>query len=589
MVLKEYNAFVNCKGELISFKIMNISFLLSVILGYFALGYWLYGGFLTRIFGIDTNRVTPAVEKNDGYDYVPTHPSVVFGHHFATIAGAGPLIGPILASYFGWLPALLWILIGCVFIGAVHDFAALFLSVRNGGDSIGKIIEKLLGLTGRQLFLFFSFVLLLLVVAVFALLVVDTFIKTPAVATSSILFIAIAPIFGFLTKKVFSLKVGTFIFVPLILVIVYLSVIYNINLADYGLTPEQIKYVWLGFIGLYVFLAAVIPVDWLLQPRDYLSSYLLYIMLALGVLGVFFYQPTLQMEAFKGYTVLNAGGKEMSLFPALFILVACGACSGFHSLAASGTTSKQVRSEKDILRIGYGAMIVEGVIGVISLITVAYLSPDSFAEIAKNPVNAFASGVGTFATKLGLPFEVGLTFVSLAISTFMLTSADTATRLTRFVFQELCSSSCKNEDSNRSLSKVTTKAQLSSNPLIKFVSNSIVATVLIMALEVVLIFTDSATDIWPVFGAANQLLAALTLLCISLYLIKKKSNYFITLFPTFFMLVTSIYGLYMMTYSNSSVISLTSILLILMSVVLVVLSVIMIVRTIKANNSSKKK
>lgn len=568
---------------------MNISFLLAVILGYFALGYWLYGGFLTRIFGIDTNRVTPAVEKNDGYDYVPTHPSVVFGHHFATIAGAGPLIGPILASYFGWLPALLWILIGCVFIGAVHDFAALFLSVRNGGDSIGKIIEKLLGLTGRQLFLFFSFVLLLLVVAVFALLVVDTFIKTPAVATSSILFIAIAPIFGFLTKKVFSLKVGTFIFVPLILVIVYLSVIYNINLADYGLTLEQIKYVWLGFIGLYVFLAAVIPVDWLLQPRDYLSSYLLYIMLALGVLGVFFYQPTLQMEAFKGYTVLNAGGKEMSLFPALFILVACGACSGFHSLAASGTTSKQVRSEKDILRIGYGAMIVEGVIGVISLITVAYLSPDSFAEIAKNPVNAFASGVGTFATKLGLPFEVGLTFVSLAISTFMLTSADTATRLTRFVFQELCSSSCKNEDSNRSLSNVTTKAQLSSNPLIKFVSNSVVATVLIVALEVVLIFTDSATDIWPVFGAANQLLAALTLLCISLYLIKKKSNYFITLLPTFFMLVTSIYGLYMMTYSNSSVISLTSILLILMSVVLVVLSVIMIVRTIKANNSSKKK
>jgi carbon starvation protein len=195
---------------------MNGMMLLCVALGYFALCYWLYGGFLTRLFGIDNSRQTPAVTRYDGIDYVPSHPAVLFGHHFSSIAGAGPIVGPIMASYFGWLPALLWILIGCVFVGAVHDFAALFLSVRNGGKSIGYVIEKLMGLGGRQLFLVFCWACLILVVAIFGLMVAGTFYTNPSVATASILFILMAPIFGFVSRRYLSLRSSSFIFVPLV-------------------------------------------------------------------------------------------------------------------------------------------------------------------------------------------------------------------------------------------------------------------------------------------------------------------------------------------------------------------------------------
>lgn len=554
---------------------MNGMLLLCIALGYFTLCYWLYGGFLTKLFGIDKDRQTPAVTRFDGVDYVPCHPVVLFGHHFSSIAGAGPIVGPIMASYFGWLPALLWILIGCVFVGAVHDFAAMFLSVRNGGKSIGYIIEKLMGLAGRQLFLVFCWACLILVVAIFALMVAGTFVSNPAVATASIIFILIAPIFGFLTRKYISLRLGSFIFVPLVFISVWVSTKIPADIQNwFSLSLAETKTCWMIFLAVYVLIASVVPVQWLLQPRDYLSSYLLYAMLILGVLGIFIYNPEIKMTDFTGYRVPLASGEDANMVPTLFILIACGACSGFHSLVASGTTSKQIRSEKDILPIGYGGMIVEGVLAVMSLITVIYLSDAEFSQIAKNPVVAFAHGIGTFTECLGLPKDLGIVFISLSISAFMMTSLDTATRLGRFSWQEIFSPSyLKQEKNQESMSKESTSG------LNKFFTSAFVASAIFVVLAFVMAQSGSAGTVWPIFGATNQLLAALTLLSITLYLKLKGLNYHITLLPTILMVVMSIWGLVEITigfWAKNYILVSSAIFLIIMAVLLVVLSIIVL-------------
>ncbi|MGN1393336.1 MAG: carbon starvation protein A [Succinivibrionaceae bacterium] len=549
---------------------MNGMLLLCIALAYFVVCYWLYGGFLNRVFGIDKDRQAPAITRYDGVDYVPAHPAVLFGHHFASIAGAGPIVGPILASYYGWLPALLWILIGCVFVGAVHDFASLFLSVRNGGKSIGYVIEKLMGLTGRQLFLIFCFACLILVVAIFGLMVCGTFMTNPAVATASITFILIAPIFGKVSKSL-GLKVSSLIFVPLVFISVYISNLYPLDVTKIlGLTVDETKYFWLSVIGIYICLASITPVQWLLQPRDYLSSYLLYAMMILGVVGILVYNPSIQAPEFVGFNATLSTGKEGCLIPSLFILIACGACSGFHSLVASGTTSKQIANEKDIKLVGYGGMIVEGVLGVMSLITVIYLSGADFYQIAKNPVQAFASGIGTFTESIGIDKTFGITFISLAISTFMMTSLDTATRLARFVWQELFSRSLKKEQINN---------EAQPNSLFAFLTNSIVATIIVVALSAFMVTTGNANAIWPIFGASNQLLAALALLAITIYLAGKKSNYLITLIPTLFMMVMSVWGLVDIIKSFwgiNNILVCSSVFLIVMAFLLVVLSIFML-------------
>lgn len=507
---------------------------------YFVAAYLLYGRFLARHLGVDPERPTPATERADGVDYVPAKPAVLFGHHFASIAGAGPIVGPALAAFFGWLPAVLWILLGSVFVGAFHDFAALFLSVRDQGRSVGHVIEDLLGYAGRQVFLVFSWAALVLVVAMFGILVAATFAATPAVATASLLFIAMAPVFGWLVyRKNVSTLAGSLVFVPLLFLFVWLGTLLPLDLSGFIGNPRTIKNVWICVLLAYVFVASVIPVWVLLQPRDYLNSYLLYAMMALGFAGVVLVAPRLQLPAFAGFVAENAKGESQWLFPLLFVTIACGACSGFHALVSSGTTAKQISSEAHILPVGYGGMLVEGVLALMALVSVAYLSAADYggALLEMGPVGAFSAGLARFAeTGFGLPFGIGKTFVALAISAFMLTTLDTATRLARFAWQELF---LPKAGSQRKPSAAT-----------KALANPWLATLISVGAAAALAFSGGGTAIWPVFGASNQLLAALTLLALTLYLIRRRKNFWLALLPMAFMMTITIWALFLLMMAN---------------------------------------
>lgn len=548
---------------------------LLVLLGsilIYGLGYWLYGGFLRKLFKLDEKRKTPAHTMYDGVDYVPAKPFVLFGHHFASIAGTGPIVGPILAVEFGWLPVLLWLLIGCIFVGAMHDMAAMVLSVRHQGKSIASIIEEYIGFWGRQLFIVFCLATLILVVAVFAHWVAKGFMNNPAVATASILFIAISPIFGTLVyKKGVSLWLASLIFVPLAFSFIYVGQQLPIDLgALWGLTTDTEKLVWMLLLMLYAAAASTLPVWLLLQPRDYLSSYLLYVMLAFGLIGICFYNPELQTAAYTSFT--NADGK--GLFPILFITVACGACSGFHSLVASGTSAKQLANEKDIQPVGYGAMLVEGVLGVVALISVAYIA--SGEGTPPEPPERFAAGLATFGEKLGIPHAYGNVFVAMSVSTFLLTSLDTATRLARFMFQELFTV------------KSSTPADVEVKPKASFVSsifqNMYVATAIVVICSLVLAL-NAADNIWQLFGSVNQLLAAITLLVISLWLIRRRTSPIIAIIPLIFMFAVSGSGLWsfaakVMTKSEA-LLGVLAIIILLLSLVLILLSILSIIKEYK--------
>lgn len=542
----------------------------------FAVAYFTYGKFLSRLFGVDNDRVTPAHEKRDGIDYIPTKPMVLFGHHFASIAGAGPIVGPIAAAYYGWLPVLAWIIIGCIFVGAMHDFAALFLSVRNEGRSIGHIIETQIGYSGRQMFLLFAWAALLLVVAIFAMYVAKTFTSNPSVATSSLLFIFMAPVFGWLThKKGVDLLRASAIFVPMLFAFVWLGTKLPLDvMAMTGFEAMTVQRIWTVVLLAYAFIASVLPVWLLLQPRDYLNSYLLYAMLILGFVGIAVAMPEIKTVPFKGWSVMK-GGSQMPLFPILFVTVACGACSGFHSLVASGTSSKQLDRERDILPIGYGGMLVEGVLAIMALVSVGYLGYEGMTgRIAElGPVGAFSAGLAEFCGKLGLAEETGTTFFSLAISAFLLTTLDTATRLTRFTWEELFMPG-------------------DNHPLIRgkvsrFFSNRFLATLIVVVLAGALAFTGASGQIWPVFGASNQLLAALTLLVITLILIRKKSKYLVTLIPMIFMMVVCLWALVSLLLANlkggNMVLVITTAFLVVMAVILMLQSAVSVfkVRTKK--------
>jgi carbon starvation protein len=537
----------------------------------FVAAYFIYGRFLSRLFGVDDNRKTPAHEHEDGIDYIPTKPAVLFGHHFASIAGAGPIVGPIAAAYFGWMPVLAWIIIGCIFVGAVHDFAALFLSVRNEGRSIGHIIETQIGYAGRQMFLLFAWAALLLVVAIFAMFVAKTFTASPSVATSSLLFILMAPVFGWLThKKGVALVKASLVFVPLLFVFVWVGVKLPLDLVQItGWEAGQIQKVWTVVLLGYAFIASVLPVWMLLQPRDYLNSYLLYSMLLLGFVGIAVAMPEIKTSPFEGWSVMK-GTSEMPLFPILFVTVACGACSGFHSLVASGTSSKQLSREAHILPIGYGGMLVEGVLAIMALISVGYLSYEGMiGRIGElGPVGAFSAGLAEFCEKLGIGKETGATFFSLAISAFLLTTLDTATRLTRFTWEELFMPGDKHP--------------LVRGKVSRFFANRFLATLIVVVLAGALAFTGASGQIWPVFGASNQLLAALTLLVITLILIKKKSKFLITMIPMIFMMVVCLWALVSLLITNliagNKVLVIATAFLVVMAVILMVQSAASVIK-----------
>ncbi|MDR2803938.1 MAG: carbon starvation protein A [Treponema sp.] len=483
------------------------------------LAYLVYGRFLEKKWGIDTNKKTPAYEFEDGVDYVPTKPGVVFGHEFASIAGAGPINGPILAAPFGWLPVLLWILFGGIFFGAVQDFAAMYASVKNKGKTIGYIIELYIGKTGKRLFLLFVWLFSVLVVAAFADIVAGTFAgfnadgarisSNAAVATTSMLFILFAVVMGIFIKKsqpsgILSGSIGVLMIIICIALGMALPVYFP-------------KSIWLYLVFAYVFAASIAPVWVLLQPRDYLNSFLLIAMIITAFIGVVFESPAINIPAFTGFKVGNN-----YLFPILFVTVACGAVSGFHSLVASGTASKQIENEKHMLPISFGAMLVECLLAVISLITVGAITvggklPDGVVT----PPQIFATAIAGFLSKLNLSESVIFTLITLAISAFALTSLDSVARVGRLALQELFTEDTDNP-----------------HPVHKFLSNKYVATLLTLIFGYLLAIIGYAT-IWPLFGAANQLLAALALVSCAVFLKKTKRQGAMLWAPMFVMLAVT--------------------------------------------------
>ena len=517
---------------------MNGILLLLGTTALFAVAYFGYGRLLERLLGVDPARRTPAFAKGDGVDYVPAHPAVLFGHHFASIAGAGPIVGPIAAAYFGWGAVVLWVVLGCIFIGAVHDMVSLFLSVRHEGRSIASVIETVLGRPGKLLFLLFCWSTLVLVCAEFTRQVALTFVRSPEVATASLLFIALAVVFGVAVNRLkVPLLPATLVFVPVMFACIWVGTKCPLDLvARFGLSAAGAQTAWTLVLLAYCFLASTLPVWLLLQPRDYLNSYLLYAMMALGFLGVFAAAPAVNLDAFVGWRAPNAKGAPMPLFPFLFITIACGACSGFHSLVASGTTAKQIASEKHIRPVAYGGMLLEGVLAILALLAVGrFAQPELLEKLgAESAVSLFAGGLAAFCAKLGVPERSGAIFMSLAVSAFLMTSVDTATRLARFTWQELFTGA-----------QGRTKAP---NPFTSPVSNMYVATGLVVALVALLLLgnPEAARNLWNVFASANQLLAGLTLFTASLWLYRNRGAWWVTLFPMLFMLAVSSTGLYLL-------------------------------------------
>jgi carbon starvation protein len=512
----------------------------------FLIAYVYYGAWLAKKWGIDPTRKTPATTNYDGVDYSPAKAPVLFGHHFASIAGAGPIVGPIAASIFGWLPVALWVVIGSIFIGGCKDMGSMFASARHGGKSISEVISANVGKTGKKLFAVFAWLTVILVIAAFLNITANTFAATPAAGTASVLFIFMAMAFGYLlTAKKQPLPILSVAGVALLALCIYLGLLFPLELA---------ARTWIYILIVYIFAAAVLPVWLLLQPRDYLNSFLLIAVLVAAVVGIIVTNPTLEMKAFTGFYV-----NRMYLFPMLFILVACGAVSGFHSLVSSGTTSKQLENEKDLRPVGYGSMLVEGALALVALITAAFLVAPKLAELLKGgPINVFADGVGTFLMAFNIPHDVGKTFGALALSAFALTSLDTAARLGRFIFQEFF----EEEDKGKA------------SPL----TNRFVSTAVTVAAGSALAFYGW-TLIWPLFGSANQLLAALALIAVAVWLKNSgKMNIMLTI-PSIFMFSATLTALVLLFQRNLAA---GNMLLVVVAAALFALAIVLIFQAVKS-------
>ena len=470
--------------------------------------YLIYGRYLAKKWGINPDSRTPAYEMEDGVDYVPADTNVVFGHQFASIAGAGPINGPVQAAMFGWLPVMLWILLGGVFFGAVQDFASMYASVKNKGRSIGYIIELYIGKLGKRLFLLFTWLFSILVVAAFADIVAGTFngfdangatvSANGAVATTSLLFIAFAVGLGFYLKYTKFPKMLNTLFAIALLVLAV-----GLGLAFPVYVPQS---AWLIFVFIYVIIACVTPVWALLQPRDYLNSYLLIAMIVGSVLGICVYNPSMNLPSFTAFKLTAANGSVSYLFPALFVTIACGAVSGFHSLVASGTASKQIKNEKNMLPVSFGAMLLESLLAITALIAAGFVATQEGLP-AGTPPQLFAQAISIFLTSIGLPESVCYTLITLAISAFALTSLDSVARVGRIAFQEFFTDDSVAPENQTMLNKVLT--------------NKYFATILTLVLCYALSRAGYAS-IWPLFGSANQLLSALALIACAVFLKKTK-------------------------------------------------------------------
>lgn len=527
---------------------MNAVVILCIGIAILFVGYVTYGKWLADQWGIDEKRVTPSHELEDGVDYVPAKAPVLLGHHFSSIAGAGPINGPIQAAVFGWVPVLLWVLIGGIFFGATHDFGALFASIRHKGQSIGEVIGQNIGARAKKLFLIFSYLTLILVVAAFASIVADTFKATftetgaidyaasatnASTAMISLLFILVAIAFGFLVYRR-NASLGTSTVIGVIAIIACIAI--GLNFHPLYLSSQA----WMVIVGIYILVASVTPVWILLQPRDYLSSFLLYGMIALAVVGIVGSNPTLDIPAFTGFidTVAPTGTSLGYLFPALFVTIACGAISGFHSLVASGTTAKQLNNEGDARKIAYGSMLIECALAIISVCAVGYIWKDYAAGTTVTPTVVFASGIASMLSKipgLGGVYNIAYSLLVLTVSVFCLTSLDTATRLARYMFQEFWLEPGQSREDATGFKKTLT------NPL--------VATLITVALGVALGLNGYA-NVWALFGAANQLLAALGLLAVTTWLGNIGKNNKMFFIPMVFMLIVTVTSLLLTIKTN---------------------------------------
>ena len=475
--------------------------LIAIVL--LAAGYLLYGRWLAKKWGIDPKAETPAVKYEDGEDFVPSSRFTVFSHQFSSIAGAGPVTGPILASVFGWVPVFLWIVVGGLFFGAVQDFGALYASVKNEGKSMGMIIEKYIGKMGRKLFMLFCWLFTLLVIAAFTDMVAGTFVAkgvadmaadtayaNAAAASISMLFIVVAVIFGLIQKKVGTMKEWVRAVVAIALLVVMFAV--GMHLPIYAT-----KSAWIYIVMAYLFLASVMPMWLLMQPRDYMTTFMLLGMIAGAVLGVLVAHPSMQLNAFNGF---NVGGNY--LFPTLFVTIACGAVSGFHSLVSSGTSSKTISNEKDMPMVGYGAMVVESLLGIISLVVVGAVAVNG-TKPDGTPFAIFSSGVAGFLEKMGLPVQLATVFMTMCVSALALTSLDSVARIGRMSFQELF------------YGDTTDPAKMPGWQ--KLLTNKYFATVITLFFGYLLTL-GGYNNVWPLFGSANQLLAALVLIALAVFL-----------------------------------------------------------------------
>ena len=501
----------------------------------FCWGYCFYAKRLENLFGVDTNRATPSYSKFDAVDYVPAKNwLVLFGHHFASIAGAGPIIGPVIAVVmWGWLPALLWVTIGTVFIGGVHDFGTLIISVKEDGSSVAEIAGRVISRRARIIFSSFVLLSLILVIAVFGYLCADTFVKEPKIVLPSLGLIPVAILVGFL---LYNLKVKS----GLVTVLGMTSLICLVIWGNFLPISANIN-IWLVVLFLYCYLASILPVNLLLQPRDYLSALLLFFGVGIGYLALLLSYPKITMPAFHKF---NAS--EGWLWPTLFVTIACGAISGFHSLISSGTTSKQIANERHAKRIGYGAMVAEGLVAVLTIISIGVLfkKGEDFSKAFNTikPIGLFGSGYGLITKNI---FGGYGSFIAITIlNAFILTTLDTATRISRYLTEELLN-----------------------------IKNRFFSTGLIVLVSAILAFSGKWNKIWPAFGASNQLVAALALLVVACWLAAKNKSIRIVFWPVCFMLITTVAAL---LYQAVKYFRSKDITLFIIVVVLIMLSVIML-------------
>jgi len=491
----------------------------------FILGYLIYGRLLARLFDLRADRPTPACAINDGVDYVPAKAPLLLGQHFSAIAAAGPIVGPILgALWFGWLPALLWIVFGAILFGAVHDFASLVSSVRHRARSIVEMVHEHLGPTAHLLFMGFVWLSLIYVIIAFTDLTSSSFVEPTyggGVAAASSLYLLAAAAMGVcLYRWRMPLRLATLLFLPLVGFIIWHG--QSIPLVLPASWPVRPQLIWNIVILSYCFIASIVPLWVLLQPRGYLGGFFLYVTLAAGVIGLFLGGDRIQYPAFLGWT----SQRGFPLFPMLFVTVACGACSGFHGIVSSGTTSKQIARESDCRVVGYGGMLLEGLVAVIALATVMLLAPGD-AATQQSPDRIYANGISHFVERFGVDREFARSFALLAFATFIYDTLDVATRLGRYVFQELTG----------------WKGRWGS-------VGATLATLALPALSVSWTVKDAAGNIvpawkvfWTLFGTSNQLLAALTLVTITVWLKRTKRPWLISALPATFMLVMTLWSL----------------------------------------------